>query len=63
MEIYGRANKPAIIPIITFDPGQSPSHDSSSSQIFALIGPFFSDDYRHFLEPPPRPREDALSFR
>lgn len=31
MEIYGRASKPAIIPIITFDPGQSPSHDSRPS--------------------------------
>lgn len=35
----------------------------NETQIFALIGPFFSDDYRRFLEPPPRTREDAFIFR
>lgn len=35
----------------------------NQTQIFDLIGPFFRNDYRHFLEPPPRTREDAFIFR
>lgn len=66
VEIDGRANKPAIIPIITFDPGQSPSYDSCPSSCkrnpdFCLNWTILQRRLPSLSWP--RTREDALIFR